>query len=325
MPRKPYDYTGIINNNWKIISKDEKIKENKYWICECQLCGKRKSTNVYCVLNGASKSCGCKQKASIINSCSDKKIKELVNTSNSYSEILIKLGYSSCGGKSIQILKERIKNMNLDDKHLEKKSKRKALKNDEFCFINFKKFNICKKNGRDVIYYPEHPRSHSDGTVYVHIIQAENMLKRFLKPNEIVHHIDFNKNNNDINNLWVFGDNKDHCNYHAAIKNNLEYILKKEQGVYYCKLLEERRIICPICHQRKSKRAKICINCRKTFLKENNKRPNKERLKKEIIESNGIFVKVASNFNVSSGTIKKWCKYYGLPHSAISWRKIINN
>ena len=51
----------------------------------------------------------------------------------------------------------------------------------------------------------------------------EKFLGRKLKPNEYVHHIDFNKTNNNIENLFLFNSNEEHILYHAYIKNN-EYI-----------------------------------------------------------------------------------------------------
>ncbi len=48
---------------------------------------------------------------------------------------------------------------------------------------------------------PEHPRADITGNVPVHIIVAEKKLGRPLKKGELVHHCDFDKHNNEPENL----------------------------------------------------------------------------------------------------------------------------
>ena len=56
--------------------------------------------------------------------------------------------------------------------------------------------------------YPKYYGAHE------HRIVAERMLGRPLKPGEVVHHIDFNKRNNDPSNLMVFENQKKHMEWH---------------------------------------------------------------------------------------------------------------
>lgn len=51
------------------------------------------------------------------------------------------------------------------------------------------------------LYRPDHHRSDITGMVPVHILTAEEGLDRLLEKGEIVHHKDFNKLNNDPDNL----------------------------------------------------------------------------------------------------------------------------
>ena len=67
-----------------------------------------------------------------------------------------------------------------------------------------------KHNGYWEIYKPDHSRARKAGYVYEHILIVEELLGRPLKfygpkhkDNEIVHHIDFNKLNNNPENLYV--------------------------------------------------------------------------------------------------------------------------
>lgn len=55
-----------------------------------------------------------------------------------------------------------------------------------------------------------------------HRVVAEQMLGRELKGNEVVHHIDANRRNNNPINLMVFSSNSDHIRYHAQIKKFFE-------------------------------------------------------------------------------------------------------
>ena len=51
-----------------------------------------------------------------------------------------------------------------------------------------------------------------------HRVVAERILGRSLKPEEIVHHIDFNKRNNAEWNLMIFRSQSDHTKYHAQLR-----------------------------------------------------------------------------------------------------------
>lgn len=64
---------------------------------------------------------------------------------------------------------------------------------------NIKK--IIKKGDYLYALVPEHPKCTKNGYVLMHRIIMENHLNRVLNDNEVVHHLDENKHNNDINNL----------------------------------------------------------------------------------------------------------------------------
>ena len=66
---------------------------------------------------------------------------------------------------------------------------------------NIKK--IVKKGDYLYAVVPEHPRATKNGYVLEHRIVIENKLGRILESSEIVHHIDGNKHNNNVDNLEV--------------------------------------------------------------------------------------------------------------------------
>ena len=72
------------------------------------------------------------------------------------------------------------------------------------CWLKYKKehyeHKLYKENGYICRYVKDYNKK---GNVKEHRYIMEQLLERKLKPNEIVHHIDGNKENNDINNLQV--------------------------------------------------------------------------------------------------------------------------
>ena len=85
----------------------------------------------------------------------------------------------------------------------------------------------CWKGGRrmstygySLIWNPEHPNCDADGYVFEHRLVMSDMLGRSLGKGEIVHHIDGNKLNNDINNLVLLKDAKEHAELHAKLRKS---------------------------------------------------------------------------------------------------------
>lgn len=82
------------------------------------------------------------------------------------------------------------------------------------------KWNIKKVISKgDYLYalVPDHPNATKNGYVLMHRVVMENHLGRLLSANEVVHHKDHNKKNNDIENLEVL-DALEHSKLHAAEK-----------------------------------------------------------------------------------------------------------
>ena len=69
-------------------------------------------------------------------------------------------------------------------------------------------------NGYVRIYMPNHPHANISGMVYEHVLVAEKKLGRYLTAEEVVHHIDHNRSNNNPDNLMIFKTKKDHSIFH---------------------------------------------------------------------------------------------------------------
>ena len=69
--------------------------------------------------------------------------------------------------------------------------------------------------GKGLTYEKTHGRQ-------THRVVAEKMLGRKLKDGEVVHHKDFNKRNNNPENLRIFASQAEHASFHADLKDVLE-------------------------------------------------------------------------------------------------------
>jgi len=91
-------------------------------------------------------------------------------------------------------------------------------------FPPFKIISVCKGGGyRYCRTSPPHPRSNSNGLYPLHRVLLENKLRRFLSPDEVVHHKDGVKSNDAIENLEVV----------SRAQHSREHQLKPLE-TYYC-------------------------------------------------------------------------------------------
>lgn len=165
--------------------------------------------------------------------------------------------------------------------------------------------------GYIMVHSPNHHRASSNGYVYEHILIAEQMLGRILKDEEVVHHEDRDRTNNNIDNLFVFATASDHARYHY---NNI--MIKVDD--YYISPSNVRTKKCEVCdnifeyYPNASKVRKFCSAKCNTISQTKTNKPSKDELFNLVkIKS---FVEIGRMFNVSDNTIRKWCKSYDLPY-----------
>jgi len=72
---------------------------------------------------------------------------------------------------------------------------------------------LIDKNGYVLIYKPDHPHARWGKYVLEHRLVMEQHLGRLLTPEEVVHHRDGCKTNNQIENLELFERNSDHLKH----------------------------------------------------------------------------------------------------------------
>lgn len=128
--------------------------------------------------------------------------------------------------------------------------------------------------GRVLIYSPNHPFRTKQGYVYEHRLVMEEHLGRYLTPKEIVHHIDFNKKNNRLDNLYLFSSDKEHRKYHntirRAIREELNLIKTKKDYNHKYKYSHNNKCSCGKLITNIAPRCMRCAIKHWRSLKENN-------------------------------------------------------
>ncbi len=68
--------------------------------------------------------------------------------------------------------------------------------------------------GYILIYYPEHPFVKKNRHIFEHRLVMEKHLGRYLRPKEVVHHINGIVDDNRIENLMLFSNESSHKKFH---------------------------------------------------------------------------------------------------------------
>lgn len=82
---------------------------------------------------------------------------------------------------------------------------------------NHIKDKIIDKRGYILIYAPCNPFSRN-GYVLEHRLIVEQKINRLLTPNETIHHINGKKDDNRIDNLFLFKSQKDHKSFENQVQ-----------------------------------------------------------------------------------------------------------
>jgi hypothetical protein len=78
---------------------------------------------------------------------------------------------------------------------------------------------MAKSNANLFVYKPDHPRANERGYVRKYRLVMEAKLGRYLTADEVVHHIDGNRENFDISNLKLFKNKAAHISYEDSIRD----------------------------------------------------------------------------------------------------------
>jgi len=82
-------------------------------------------------------------------------------------------------------------------------------------------------NGYKVVLKPDHPFVNKTGYIFEHILIIEELLGRYVKKEEKVHHIDLDKSNNNTDNLIILPNMKAHNKAHKQLQEVVSKLIKK--------------------------------------------------------------------------------------------------
>lgn len=74
-----------------------------------------------------------------------------------------------------------------------------------------------RSDGYKSLYYPDYPHANIDGYVMEHVYIMEQHIGRLLEDNECVHHINFDRADNRIDNLRLM-TKSEHMSYHSKLR-----------------------------------------------------------------------------------------------------------
>ena len=164
-----------------------------------------------------------------------------------------------------------------------------------------------------------HPRANRDGSVYLHVVVAERMLGRYLLPEEVVHHKDCNKLNNDPNNLMVFATKGDHTRFHKHDCDESTLILN-DNGAYTCAPNQHVCVDCGVEITQWGIRCRDCADKHKRKVD----RPTADELFNVLMDAKGNFTLVGEKYGISDNAVRKWCILYSIPSKSSYYKKVNN-
>lgn len=180
-------------------------------------------------------------------------------------------------------------------------------------------------NGYALLYRPDHFNCLTgvnwEGYVYEHRWVMECHLDRSLAPEEIVHHLDCNKLNNDLSNLILIS-RSDHMKIHDWIdKGAVVYESHDENGENSGNATSEVKL-CQICERCLNRIQKVTCskNCHNQLMAKSMRkvkdRPSYETLIEDLktLPVTGV----GRKYGVSDNAIRKWLKKYETDMSILS-------
>lgn len=166
-------------------------------------------------------------------------------------------------------------------------------------------------NGYKIVYDPKNPRAMTNsnwkGWVYEHIKIAGIFLKRPLRKDEVVHHLDGDRSNNRTDNLLVLLRSQ-----HVKLHNWLNgAVAKKFANVN--RVNSKNTESCVICGATLQAKQKLCCSnaCNAKRKLSNSNKPSKAQLKLDLKSSQSMLA-LGRKYNVSDNAVRKWIASYKL-------------
>ena len=237
----------------------------------------------------------------------DNEFVELVNSSGSLCDIVRHFNLSINGSGGFQVVKRRIKQLNIDYSHFIKKTTEARSKNLSYR-LKRKTEDILVINSTYINTHVLKLRLIREGLLKNECFQCGLTKWNDKKISLQLDHVNGEKKDNRIENLRLLCPN---C--HSQTKT---YAGKKNKSKYY---------ICKVCGCEITKLSKksLCSKCYHISTRKVQHRPSKEELSKMVWEIPST--KISKRYDVSDKTIEKWCKYYKITKPSRGyWRKLVS-
>lgn len=241
---------------------------------------------------------------------SSEEFKKLVEESNSFRDLLKKVGYKTVNSATVSLLKRRIEEEELDISHFgTTKSYHKVLKEDVF------------KKDSDVSQRTLRKWYLKEDIPYKCSICGQSDIWQEKPLTLILDHINGNNTDNQLSNLrWVCPN----CNQQLETTGFKKF--RTENDVYGTfklrKKIQKNNTVCPKCGKYKSLKAKLCNSCaaKERIIPIEEMPITREELKNLIRTMS--FVSIGTKYHVSDNTIRKWCDKFNLPRRSSDIKKI---
>lgn len=238
----------------------------------------------------------------LIDNFSKEQLAQIVQQSNSLSEVILKLGYSTNHGANNTTVKRRIEQYQIDTSHFTHTAPIK--RNEENIFIK----NSTASQATLRRWYLK-----GQYTPYICSICKMEPFWQNKELTLILDHIDGDNKNHQLNNLrWVCPN----CNQQLETTGFKRGSSKSEENT------------CIDCGVKIDKRAKRCKDC---AIKERYKdssvivsQVSREKLK-ELLFTLQNFTKIGEMFHVTDNAVRKWCDKYNLPRTIAEIKKYNKN
>lgn len=235
-----------------------------------------------------------KQKRTLIGLVTREELSQAVKHSNTFKEVLERIGCENPVGSSYRILKDKLEAFSIDTSHMTHQSKvsYKVHTNEAVFCENSKVSQSCLRDRvlkNNLIEY-------KCAICGMPPLWNEKPLTLTLD------HKNGNRTDNRLENLQFVCPNCDKQQETFGAYNKIRY--------YSFKSAHKKKNTCDNCGKEISYKATYCKGCASVHRRKT-ERPTKEELKTLIMSHSILFI--SKRYNVSGNAVRKWLKSYGLP------------